>query len=182
MSKIAGRSRMSLILPTAAALLAFSTAAFAQAPTVTAVVNASSFSTLLCPGLFVTIYGTNFGTNAAVVSVNVGGKAAYLYPTIFGSQMNAQIPFEASTGPTTLTVTVGGVQSASSPITLGAVSPYFVTADGSGTGLAAVYQLSGTLVTAAAPAHAGDVLTVNAVGLGPTNPATPTTANGLAPA
>ena len=42
------------------AFLAFSAAAFAQTPTVTAVVNGASYGTQLCPGLEVTIYGSNW--------------------------------------------------------------------------------------------------------------------------
>jgi uncharacterized protein (TIGR03437 family) len=166
-------------------LLALSAAAaFGQTPTVAAVVNVASFGTQLCPGLIATVYGTNFGTNAAAVSVSVGGKAAYVYSPVVATQINVQIPFEASVGATALTVSVGGAQSAPFNITLSAVSPYFLTAGGTGTGIALVYNASAgnAQVTAAAPAHAGDSLVVNAVGLGPTNPPTASTANGLAPA
>ncbi|MGA2114711.1 MAG: IPT/TIG domain-containing protein [Bryobacteraceae bacterium] len=163
------------------ALLAFSAAAFAQ-PTVTAVVNAESFGTQLCPGLVAVVYGSNFGTSVAAVSVNVGTLPAYV-GVVTAGQINVILPFAAPTGATTLTVTVGGVPSAAFPITLSAVSPYFLTAGGSGAGLAAVYETtSGSVVTAAAPAHNGDSLVAYAVGLGPTNPATSTTATGLTPA
>ena len=51
------------------ALLAFSAAAFAQ-PTVTAVVNSTNYLPQLCPGMFASVYGTNFGTNAANVNAH----------------------------------------------------------------------------------------------------------------
>jgi succinate-acetate transporter protein len=52
------------MLRISALLLTLSAAAFAQAPTVTAVVNFSSYGNQLCPGLLATVYGTNFGTTA----------------------------------------------------------------------------------------------------------------------
>jgi uncharacterized protein (TIGR03437 family) len=166
-------------------LAAYSAALFAQAPTVTAVVNAASFGTQICPGLVATVYGANFGSNAATVSVSVGGKPGYVYTQGFlATQMDVQIPFEVSAGPTTLTVTVAGVPTAAFPITVSAASPFFTTISGSGSGLAAVYDTSAAnaAVTLTAPAHVGDNLIATAVGLGPTSPATPTTATGLAPA
>lgn len=164
--------------------LALSAGAFAQTPTVAAVVNGASFGTQLCPGLVATVYGTNFGTSTSSVTVSVGGKAAYVFSPVVATQMNVQIPFEVSTGATTVVVTVGGVQSAPFSVTISAVAPYFITTGGTGTGLATVTDASAgnALVTAAAPAHGGDALVVYAVGLGPTSPATPTAANGLASA
>jgi uncharacterized protein (TIGR03437 family) len=170
------------------ALLAFSgLAAFAQTPTITAVVNAASFGTQLCPGLLATVYGTNFGTSAASASVSVGGKPGYVFTAIgySATQIDVQIPFEAAIGATSITVTVGGTASAPFSITLSAVSPYFQTQSGSGTGLASVYDASAAnaLVTAAAPAHPGDALFAYVVGLGPTSPATATNpSTGLAAA
>src|SRR5580658_8883545 len=76
------------------AILAFSTAAFAQTPIITAVVNGASYGAQLCPGLEVTIYGSNLGTNTANLSVTVGGVSGYIVPgTAFNSQVSAQLPF-----------------------------------------------------------------------------------------
>jgi len=165
-------------------ILAFSAAAaVAQTPTVTAVVNSASFSPQLCPGLAAAVLGSNFGTSVASVSVSVGGKAAYV-TFASATQLNVIIPFGASTGASTLTVTAGGVASVAFNITLSAVSPYFSTQNGGGSGLATIVDITAgnALVTAAAPAHAGDAVSGYAVGLGPTNPVTPDAANGLAPA
>src|ERR1017187_3220312 len=160
------------------ALLVFSAgAAFAQTPAVSAVVNAASYGPQLCPGLIATVYGSNFGTNAASVSVSVGGKAGSVISPVAATQFNVVLPFEASTGTTTLTVTVGSAQSAPFNITLVAFSPYFLTQNSSGSGLASVYEnSSNAVVTLTAPAHDGDNLYVYAVGLGPTHPASPPTA------
>src|ERR1035438_2499777 len=166
------------------ALLAFSAAAaFAQTPTVTSVTNSQSYGIQLCPGLVATVFGTNFGTATANVTVKVGTLSAFVGP-VTASQFSVVIPYGASVGATTLTVTVSGVASAPFPITLSAVSPFFDTQSGSGSGLATVYDVSAAnaLVTAAAPAHVGDAVFAYAVGLGPTNPPTPDEANGLAPA
>lgn len=147
--------------------LAFCAVAFAQAPTITAVINAASFGTQLCPGVAADIFGSNLGATASSVSVSVGGKAAYV-AFASPSQLTVEIPFEASIGQTTVTVTVGTAQSAPFSITLAATAPAFFTI--SGTGLATVLNAKSAIVTLTAPAHPGDALTAYAVGLGPTNP------------
>ena len=116
-----------------AALSLASVAAWAQGPTVASVLNIGDYSTNLCPGLSVAIYGTNFGSSASGVSFMVGGKPGYIL-NVSPNQINGQIPFEVSPGPTTLVVTVSGSSSPGLPITLAAVAPSFVTADGSGSG------------------------------------------------
>lgn len=159
------------MLKTWVLLSCFAAAAIAQTPTVSAVVNSSSYAPSLCPGLLATIYGTNFGTNAAAVSVRAGGAAAYVFPTITANQFSVVLPTTTPVGATTLTVTVGGVASAPFNITLSAYSPSFLIQGGAASGLASVYESTGnTLVTLAAPAHAGDLVYVYAIGLGATNP------------
>jgi uncharacterized protein (TIGR03437 family) len=152
-------------------LTCFAAAAWAQTPTVSAVVNSSSYAPPLCPGLLATIYGTNFGTNAAAVSVTVGGAAAYVLPAITANQFSVVLPASIPVGATTLVVTVGGAASAPFNITLSAYSPSFLIQNSAGSGLAAVYESTGsTLVTQAAPAHSGDAVYTYAIGLGATNP------------
>jgi uncharacterized protein (TIGR03437 family) len=149
-------------------------------PTVTGVQNAVSYGTTLCPGLQAIVYGTGFGSTAANVSFVVGGKPGYVINAT-PNQLLVELPFEASTGATTMTVTVGGVASAPLSITLSAVSPAFLLqapptgapTPPAGTGLADVIETStNTPVTPTAPAHDGDNLYAYAVGLGPTNPPT----------
>jgi len=149
--------------------------AFGQTPTVAAVVNAASSGTQLCPGLLSTIYGTNFGTSAAAVSVSVGGAPALVVAPVTASQFNVVLPAGASSGATTLTVTIGGVASAPFNITLSAYAPSFLTQNNSGKGVALVYETSNNAqITPTAPAHSGDNLFLYAVGLGATNPAVAT--------
>src|ERR1019366_5185568 len=88
------------------ALLAFSAAAFAQTPTVTAVVDGTNYLPQLCPGMVATVYGSNFGTDSANVSVAVGGKPGYVYPnTPIPTQFLVELPFEVP--PTVTTGFVG---------------------------------------------------------------------------
>ena len=158
-------------------LLAFSAAAVAQTPTVTAVVDSADYAATLSPGMLAIVYGTNFGTNGAAVSVTVGGKNAYVYSTLVAAtQFTVEIPFELTAGPTTLTVTVGSAASTPFNITLTTYAPSIPTEDSSGTGFGDVYDATNknTLVTLTNPAHPGDVLTVYCYGLGPTSPATAT--------
>jgi uncharacterized protein (TIGR03437 family) len=156
-------------------LLAVALAAFGQAPTVTGVLNAADFSTHLCPGLSVGIYGTNFGSGpASSVTVSVGGKAAYV-SQVTPAQLVAELPVDASTGAAiNLTVTVGSATSAPFSITLDPYAPALFTADGSGSGAGLIRTAAGASITSAAPAKPGDTVTAYAVGLGPTSPATPT--------
>jgi uncharacterized protein (TIGR03437 family) len=153
-------------------VLVFSAGAFAQTPTVSGIVNGFSFGPELCPGAIAQVYGTNFGSAASAVTVMVGGKPGVVTFAIPGVLL-AQIPFEASPGPTTLTVTVGGATSAPFSITLGTYAPAINTIPG-GIGPAVVQTGKGALVTSSAPASPGDTLVLFAVGLGPTNPLTPT--------
>ncbi len=157
------------------ALLTFAVAAAAQTPTIAAggVVNAASFTPQLCPGAVAAVFGTNFGTNAANVTVSVAGKPAYVI-AVTASQLTVQIPFETAAGATTLTVTVNGIASAPYSLMLATYAPAIVSQGGAGTGPGDIAELSGALVTTAAPAKPGDTLVVYASGLGPTNPATPT--------
>jgi len=165
-----------------AVFCAASVAAFAQAPTVTAVQNSGDFSANLCPGLLVSIYGSNFGPSTANmpgvpvkgVTVTVGGAQGYVAEVVASNQITAQLPFDAPTGAVAIIVTVSGVSSAPLNITLNATAPAFLTVGGLGTGNALVLSAAGKILTSTAPANPGDNVYLYAVGLGPTTPATPT--------
>lgn len=156
-------------------LLILSAAAFAQTPTITAVVNGSSYGSQLCPGLEVSIYGTNFGTDTTKISLTAGGQAGYVIPaSAGGTSFGAQLPYNLSTGPGTVTVTVNGTSSAPFAITVSAVSPYFSTQNAGGYGPGDFIENStGKLVTLATPANPADNIIAIAVGLGQTSPASP---------
>jgi uncharacterized protein (TIGR03437 family) len=161
------------------AIFAFTATAFAQTPTVTAVVNGASYGSQLCPGLEVTIYGTNLGTSTTNLSVTVGGVSGYIIPgSAFNSQVNAQLPYNIATGPTTLMVgvTSGGSTVTSAPfnVTISAVSPYFATQSAAGSGPGSFLENgTGKQVTLTTPANPGDDILGVAVGLGATSPASP---------
>jgi uncharacterized protein (TIGR03437 family) len=151
-------------------------AAAGPVPTVTSVTNsAAPSSTHVSPGALASIFGSNFGSAATSVTVSVGGKPAYVIPSgVFPTQLNVQIPYEVSSGPTTLTVTVNGATSAPFSLTLDTYAPAFLTQNGAASGPARVITSKGAPVSLALPASPGDTLVVYATGLGPTNPPTPT--------
>ena len=92
------------------------------------------------------------------------------------AQLVAELPVDASTGTAiNLTVTVNSATSAPFSVTLDPYAPAFFTADGSGSGAGLIRTAAGASITSAAPAKPGDTVTAYAAGLGPTNPATPTT-------
>ena len=155
------------------AVIAFSSAAWADAPTVASVLNLFDSSTNLSPGVLVAIYGTNFGSSTSGVSISVGGKPGFL-STVTPNQINAQIPFEVSPGPANLIVTVAGTASAPLSITLGAVAPAFFTVSGLGSGTALVTTTASVPLTSTSPAKPGDTVVAYLTGLGVTNPPTPT--------
>jgi uncharacterized protein (TIGR03437 family) len=90
-----------------------------------------------------------------------------------------QIPYEAATGASNVTVTFSGAASTPFPITIAAAAPAFLTQNSSGTGPAQITTQSFTPITYGAPAHPGDALSGIATGLGATNPPT---ASGIASA
>jgi uncharacterized protein (TIGR03437 family) len=143
------------------------------APTIASVVNNYiTANSVLCPGLLATVYGSNFGSKSGTgnpnsVTVTVGGEPAFVVggtPT----QINVQLPFDISTGPTTATVGVGGITSAPFNVTISAVAPTLPQVPSSTDGL--FYNTKGTLISSTVLANPGDVLTLYATGLGATNP------------
>ncbi len=150
------------------------TAAPGQTPTVSGVLNSADFSARLCPGVLAAVFGTNFGTGpASSVSVTVGGKAATVL-TALANQLTVQIPVDAAVGATTIAASVNNAGSAPFNIALDSFAPALFSADSSGSGLATALTATSTKVTPNAPGNPGDTLSVFAVGLGPTTPATPT--------
>jgi uncharacterized protein (TIGR03437 family) len=144
------------------------------APMIASVVNNYiTTSSVLCPGLLATVYGSNFGTssgsgNPNSVTVTVGGEPAFVVGAT-PTQVNVQLPFDISTGPTTLTVALGGITSAPFNVTISAVAPTLPTVASSTAGL--FYNTKGTLISSTVLANPGDTLTLYATGLGATNPA-----------
>ena len=154
--------------------------AAAQTPTISAAVNVVTFQPVLCPGLDVAIYGSSFGTGpTSSVTIDVAGEPGFV-TAVSPNQVNAQLPVNAPTGPVTITLTVNGVTSPPFNITLAAYAPTFFaqssTTGGMGAGL--FLTSTGAAITTAAPAQPGEVITAYLIGLGPTNPMTPTGTTG----
>jgi len=146
-------------------------------PVILTVLNGASSSAVLSPGSWVSIYGVNFAAapqsapsvplpaTLGGVSVTVGGLAAslrYVAPT----QVNALIPFEVAIPANTvvpLAVTSAG-GSGSYNIRLTRDAPAIFSQDGSGFGLALVFDAK---LNPVATVHPNDVLILYAAGLGP---------------
>jgi len=105
--------------------------------------------------------------------VTVGGKSAAVL-TVTPNQLAVQIPVDAAVGATTITARVNNGSSQALNITLDSFAPALFSADGTGAGIGQVLASNSAKVTPNAPGNPGDVLSIYAVGLGPTTPATPT--------
>lgn len=167
---------LALMLRAAFAGLLLSSVAFAQAPTISAVVNSLNFSNSLCPGGVATIYGTNFGTDATKAQVSIAGQFAYINPTAFSpTSFSVQLPFGIGTGSQNVNLTISGAAATPFAITLTATAPAIGTNNASGMGLGEFFDAkSAAQITPTNPATPNQTLITVATGLGPTNPATPT--------
>jgi uncharacterized protein (TIGR03437 family) len=148
-----------------------------------AVSNAASGNALaVAPGSLVSIYGSGLATSTASAasfpiqptlagaSVSVNGTAA---PILYASptQINAQIPFEASAGPATISVSVGAVAVGTASVTIQASAPgLFLEQQGA----AAVLNQGGSLNSQSQPAPSGSVISAYLTGLGAVTPTVPT--------
>ena len=151
-------------------LLVFAVSALlrAQTPTITNVTNNPGNSSVLCPGDWATIIGTNLGGAAA--NVKVGTKQAYIINSATPGLLFIEIPVDAPVGPTTVTV------GASAPfnITLVQFAPELRGVNGPPNFVQAFHVANGASVTASYPAAPNEQVGLVAVGLGPTTPVVPT--------
>ena len=99
------------------------------------------------------------------VSVTFAGVQAPL-SSISGTQIFGQVPFEVAPGQVAVAVTTPNGVSQTFPVTLLSAAPAIATGPN---GVFATHA-DGTAVTPSSPATAGEVIYVNAVGLGQTNP------------
>jgi uncharacterized protein (TIGR03437 family) len=158
--------------------------------TVEAAANAASFlrAMPLSPGSLVTIFGAGLAavTETGVmplpstlggVSGTVGGASARLL-YVSPSQINLQIPWEATTGAADMVVTTNGGALDALRVTIATASPG-VFSLGWGVGQAIAINPDGSLAAPDGsiagikthPAHAGDYLMIFATGLGAVTPA-----------
>jgi uncharacterized protein (TIGR03118 family) len=148
----------------------------------------------IAPNTWITINGSNLAettrssndgdivkgalpTELDGVSVYVNGAHAYL-SYISPTQINALIPTTTVVGPATVRSNNGGLVSSNVTIQVAALAPAFVL--GSDGKHVMATHADGTLVgptapapNAASPAQPGETITLDGVGFGPTNPATP---------
>jgi len=142
--------------------------------------NLDKIATTVAPGGLISIFGTNLTRVATDLSgwkgqqlpvtlngssVSIAGKSA---PLIYVSpgQINAQVPLDVPVGVQTLTVDNGNGDSAAFTVNVAATAPaifFYPVAT-------VVKNANFSLVSAANPARAGDVLLVFATGLGQTTP------------
>jgi len=139
-------------------------------PVVGAVVNAANFApdAPLAPGSVAAIFGSNLTSQATIntatslpemlggTAVHIDGIPAPIYAVTPG-QVNIQIPWGlGGVSPTSLQITVDGVDSKPVPIQLADTAPYlFVSTNGQG------------IVSRQLPVKAGSPLTFYGTGLGP---------------
>jgi uncharacterized protein (TIGR03437 family) len=155
-----------------------------SAPAPTGIANAASAAQatpgVVAPGSYIAIYGTGMGgsgnpsattiplpTTLNGVQLFLGGSPMPLLYAGAG-QVNAIVPQGITPNATyPLVVVRGTAQSVPVPITVTELQPgtYTVDTSGSGSGIVAD-ALTGQLITASNPAHAGQYLVVYATGLG----------------
>jgi uncharacterized protein (TIGR03437 family) len=148
--------------------------------------SAASITGYYAPNTFVTIYGQNLAyttrslsasdiaggtlptvlgtTGVRVLINNIPANIYYVSPT----QVNLLVPTSLIAGPVILQLVVDSLAGPAIPIMLQTAAPGLFQTDAA-TVLAV--HLDNSLVTAAAPAHAGEVIVLYASGLGPTIPA-----------
>jgi uncharacterized protein (TIGR03437 family) len=138
----------------------------AQTPTISAVVNGASYSSIVSPGALVAIFGADFGSAPIDTLVDVGGLRA---PVLFASstQLNVQLPFDLPPGPTMLTVSVHGRTSAAVSLMTSQYAPAVFVDNRQGVG---IFENNFGLITPANPAIPGDTIVAYTIGLGETKP------------
>jgi uncharacterized protein (TIGR03437 family) len=151
-----------------------------------AVTNSASNSLgAVAPGELITLYGTGLGPEQIMMGVpddqgvypaQVGGAAVYIngIPArlvySWTNQIAAQVPFEATPAPGSLTVHYGGQVALQIPLQVAATAPALFSIDGSGVGQAWAINQDGVMNSSATPAAAGSTITVFANGLGLMSP------------
>ncbi len=151
------------------------------------VVSAATFAAgPVSPNSWVAVYGTNLAptTRSWAASDFVGGvlplsldgvsvlvagapRLAYI-GYVSPTQINFLLPSDLSAGAVQISVRNPAGISQEVPLTIQSATPQLITADGK-TALAT--HANGQLVSASAPAAAGETITLNATGFGPTTPA-----------
>jgi uncharacterized protein (TIGR03437 family) len=153
------------------------------------VVNAASYAAnaSVAPGSIGSIFGGLFAatpanagtplpTNLGGVQVLLNGNATPAVPLFYVSptQINFQMPVEATASTATLTVVSAGLASLPITVNTAAVYPGIFTVNGAGSGLAAALNTDYSPNSTTNPAPAGAGILLYVTGLGATNPAVAT--------
>ncbi|MBS1857401.1 MAG: hypothetical protein JST11_18680 [Acidobacteria bacterium] len=163
-------------------------AAVPPAISAASVTNGASFKSGISPGELITIFGTNLSNNVhgiaafsqvplpaslAGASVLIGGKAIPLFDVVnIGGteQISAQAPFEiAGQQSVSIAINNGRTQSAAIQVPVAAAQPGIFLPDG--VNGAFLHGADNSLVNAASPASAGEVVVLYCTGLGAVTPA-----------
>lgn len=158
-------------------------AAFAQTPTINAVVNAASYADgSISPGMMVTIFGTNIGPPTLThLAVGANGRlvtelertrvlfegvpAPLIY--VSATQTTAMVPYSAAARVAiNVQVEYQGVRSTSVIKMVGPFSPGIFARNASGSGIGAIVNPDGSLNSATNPARPGDTVLVYFTGEG----------------
>jgi len=143
-----------------------------------AAANSASYTSALAPGGLVSIFGRRLAVSEAQAnrlplpvdlagtSVTLNGRKLPLF-YVSATQINAQLPYDV-TGTVKLQVTtING--SVDVPVEIAAVAPAIFVFNGPAGLVPAITHSNGVLVSAAAPARPGEILTVYMTGLGRLN-------------
>jgi uncharacterized protein (TIGR03437 family) len=166
--------------------------------TLASVVNGASFQASLAPNTIVSLFGTNLSWNTVALQESdltngqmptmLGGVQVFVatYPArlyyVSPTQVNLLIPSYLRPGPMNFWLARDGASGPVVQITVNAAAPALFQAPA---GVAVATHADGSLITAAAPASAGEVVILYATGLGWVYPAgldwTYATASGWTP-
>lgn len=150
----------------------------APKPRVDAAVNAASFTPALSPGSLFSIFGRYMAADEAQaqslplptqfpgMSVTLNGRALPLL-YVSSTQINAQLPFDVRGAATLRVTTPNGFSEI--PINVADVAPAIFVAYTDQGQIPAVLHANWTLVSPAAPARSGEVVSIYLTGLGQVN-------------
>jgi uncharacterized protein (TIGR03437 family) len=147
--------------------------------------TAASVAGFYAPDTFITIYGQNLayvtrqvtiddihggllptvliGTGVRVLVSQIEANIYYVSPT----QVNLLVPPLLVAGPATVQLVIDGLAGPPVNITLGPAAPALFQSDAR---MIVATHLDGSVITAASPAHGGEIVVLYASGLGPTAP------------
>jgi len=150
---------------------ACSVGAFAQTPTLQAVVNAASLGKELSPGTAAIVEGAGFGPDSVL---RIGETAILPTPgSALPGRFNVFLPGNLAPGTYEATVTTAAGKSAVIPVTLAAASPAFYSVTRNGTAQGAFFDDTFSSITVEKGAVHGTTVTAYANGLGPADGAPP---------